>query len=55
MMQRNYSEDDVSSPIDLYGKSKYLGEQIGSNSLTLRTSIIGPEIKKMAKAFFIGP
>ena len=48
----NYSEDDVSSPIDLYGKSKYLGEQIGSNSLTLRTSIIGPEIKEDGQGLF---
>lgn len=45
-LKGNYSEDDIVSPKDLYGKSKYLGEQLGSSSLILRTSIIGPELKK---------
>jgi dTDP-4-dehydrorhamnose reductase len=37
-----YSEDSLYSPTDLYGLSKSLGEP--QNCLTLRTSIIGPEI-----------
>src|SRR5215207_3294427 len=40
----NYSEDDVPDAADLYGKSKNLGEVVGENCLTLRTSIIGHEL-----------
>jgi len=39
----NYNEDDIPDPLDLYGRSKLLGEVAGSGSLTLRTSIIGLE------------
>ncbi len=39
-----YTEDDVADAEDLYGRTKYLGEATGANSLTLRTSIIGREI-----------
>jgi dTDP-4-dehydrorhamnose reductase len=42
----NYKEEDNSDAKDLYGKSKYLGELINyDNCITLRTSIIGPELK----------
>lgn len=41
----NYSEADISDAEDLYGKSKNLGEVVGENCLTLRTSIIGPELE----------
>lgn len=42
----NYSEEDPSDAKDLYGKTKFLGELTNyNNSITLRTSIIGPEIK----------
>ncbi|MEP6705428.1 MAG: SDR family oxidoreductase [Acidobacteriota bacterium] len=40
----NYSESDIPDATDLYGKSKNLGEIVGSNCLTLRTSIIGHEL-----------
>jgi dTDP-4-dehydrorhamnose reductase len=40
----NYSEADVPDATDLYGKSKNLGEAVGPNCLTLRTSIIGHEL-----------
>jgi dTDP-4-dehydrorhamnose reductase len=40
----NYTEDDISDAVDLYGKSKYLGEVSAENCLTLRTSIIGREL-----------
>ncbi len=40
----NYSEKDISNAEDLYGRTKYLGELYRSNSLTLRTSIIGHEL-----------
>ena len=42
----NYIESDYSDAKDLYGKTKYLGELVNySNCVTLRTSIIGPELK----------
>ncbi|OCP18649.1 MULTISPECIES: SDR family oxidoreductase [unclassified Ensifer] len=40
----NYSETDEPDAKDLYGVSKYLGELHGDNCLTIRTSIIGPEL-----------
>lgn len=41
----NYSEDDFPNAIELYGKSKHLGEVVNlPGCLTLRTSIIGREI-----------
>lgn len=39
----NYSEIDIPDPIDLYGRSKLLGEVNNHNSATIRTSIIGHE------------
>lgn len=42
----NYQEKDLSDAQDLYGKTKYLGEVKESNSLTLRTSIIGRELSR---------
>ncbi len=41
-----YTEKSPSDAEDLYGKSKYLGEVHGANALTLRTSIIGHELKR---------
>lgn len=40
----NYKEEDLSNAIDLYGKSKCLGEVNYGKHLTLRTSIIGHEL-----------
>lgn len=40
-----YSEDDVPDADDLYGRSKLLGEVTGPAVMTIRTSIIGPELK----------
>ncbi len=42
----NYLENDPSDAEDIYGKTKYLGEVHESNSLTLRTSIIGRELSR---------
>jgi dTDP-4-dehydrorhamnose reductase len=39
-----YSEDDPHSPIDVYGMTKSLGEVLGPKVMTLRCSIVGPEI-----------
>lgn len=41
----NYSESDNPDPVDLYGRSKLLGEVGSSGVLTIRTSIIGREIE----------
>lgn len=41
----NYKESQNPDPIDLYGRSKLLGEVINDNSTTIRTSIIGHEYK----------
>lgn len=41
----NYTEDDIPDPVDLYGRSKLVGE-VGAPALTLRTSIIGPELSR---------
>lgn len=40
-LRGNYSEIDNPDPVDLYGRSKLLGELNRSGCLTLRTSIIG--------------
>jgi dTDP-4-dehydrorhamnose reductase len=42
----NYVETDASDAADLYGKSKFLGEVDAAPALTLRTSIIGPELTR---------
>jgi dTDP-4-dehydrorhamnose reductase len=39
-----YTEEDPSDAEDLYGRSKFLGEVVVANALTLRTSIIGREL-----------
>lgn len=39
-----YKETDIPDPIDLYGRTKLLGEVETPNCLTLRTSIIGREL-----------
>uniref|UniRef100_UPI0040470F2B sugar nucleotide-binding protein n=1 Tax=Aliarcobacter sp. TaxID=2321116 RepID=UPI0040470F2B len=41
----NYTEKDSSNADDLYGKTKYLGEVHYPHCITLRTSIIGHELK----------
>jgi dTDP-4-dehydrorhamnose reductase len=42
--QGGYSEDDEPDPIDLYGRTKLLGETPYDHTLTIRTSIIGREL-----------
>lgn len=41
----SYLESHNPDPIDLYGRSKLIGEVIDQNTITLRTSIIGHELK----------
>jgi dTDP-4-dehydrorhamnose reductase len=46
-----YREVDVADAEDLYGKSKLLGEVTSDPHLTLRTSIIGPELSRATGLF----
>lgn len=41
----NYNESDPSNAEDLYGRTKYLGEVSYPHCITIRTSIIGHELK----------
>jgi dTDP-4-dehydrorhamnose reductase len=41
----SYTEDDSPDAFDLYGRSKLLGEVDGENNLTIRTSMIGRELR----------
>lgn len=47
-----YSETDFKDARDTYGLSKALGEVEYDNHLTLRTSIIGPELKENGEGLF---
>lgn len=42
----SYSEADVPDAEDLYGRSKLLGEVVGGHAITLRTSMIGRELRE---------
>ena len=42
----HYTEADQSDAEDLYGRSKFLGEVAEPNALTLRTSMIGRELRQ---------
>jgi len=44
--QGRYKEEDFPDAYDLYGRTKLLGEVVGQNSITLRTSIIGHELNR---------
>lgn len=41
----NYTEDDIPDGTSIYAQSKQLGEINSDKHLTIRTSIIGPELK----------
>ncbi|MDQ7092673.1 SDR family oxidoreductase [Desulfosporosinus sp. PR] len=41
----SYTEEDFSNAPDLYGRTKFLGEVTSPHCVTLRTSIIGHELK----------
>lgn len=42
----NYTEEDIPDPLDLYGRTKLLGEVAEAGCVTLRTSIIGLELSR---------
>jgi len=39
-----YTEEDPSDALDLYGRTKFLGETAGAGALTIRSSVIGREL-----------
>lgn len=47
-----YTEADFRDADDVYGRSKALGEIINDRDLTLRTSIVGPELKMNGEGLF---
>lgn len=47
----SYSEDATPNALDYYGKTKGLGEVFSKNSLTLRSSMIGPELFNKTELF----
>lgn len=47
-----YQESDFRDADDVYGRGKALGEINSEKHLTLRTSIIGPELKKNGEGLF---
>ena len=51
-LKGEYIETDIKTAQDIYGLSKSLGEIIDDKNLTLRTSIIGPELKNNGEGLF---
>ena len=47
----SYSEDAIPNALDYYGKTKGLGEVFSKNALTLRSSMIGPELFNKTELF----
>lgn len=48
----HYTEEDFRDADDVYGRSKALGEINNERDLTIRTSIIGPELKENGEGLF---
>lgn len=48
----HYVETDLPSETGMYGSSKSMGEIINERNLTIRTSIIGPELKSNSTGLF---
>jgi len=47
----NYIETDYHDAVDVYGKSKSVGEVPSANMMNLRVSIIGPEVDRSTSLF----
>ena len=50
-LRGNYSETDAHDPLDVYGKSKSLGEIPSESVMHLRCSLIGPELGRSSLFF----
>lgn len=48
----HYTETDFRDADDVYGRSKALGEIVNAKDLTIRTSIVGPELKRDGEGLF---
>ena len=48
----NYTEEDLKDGIGFYAQSKALGELVNEKDLTIRTSIIGPELNESGIGLF---
>ena len=47
-----YAEDDVPDETSYYGRTKFLGEVTAGIHLSMRTSIVGPELKESGIGLF---
>lgn len=47
-----YKDTDEKDALDVYGMTKNLGEVINERDLTIRTSIVGPELKENGEGLF---
>lgn len=52
-LKGDYTEDEIPDGTSVYAQSKQLGEIISNRHLTIRTSIIGPELKKDGVGLFL--
>ncbi|WP_176345134.1 sugar nucleotide-binding protein [Priestia aryabhattai] len=52
-LKGNYTESDIPDGTSIYAQSKQLGEIINDKHLTIRTSIIGPELKENGIGLFL--
>lgn len=52
-LKGEYTEDDFPDGTSVYSQSKQLGEIISDKHLTIRTSIIGPELKEDGIGLFL--
>ena len=50
--KKPYKENDIKDGLDVYAKTKSLGEIIENQHLTIRTSVIGPELKRDGEQLF---
>ena len=50
--KKPYKESDIKDGLDVYAKTKSLGEIIENQHLTIRTSVIGPELKQDGEQLF---
>jgi dTDP-4-dehydrorhamnose reductase len=48
----HYADMDAKDALDTYGMTKNLGEIVDDHNLTIRTSIIGPELKENGEGLF---
>ncbi|MDN4073665.1 dTDP-4-dehydrorhamnose reductase family protein [Fictibacillus terranigra] len=52
-MDGNYTEYDIPDGTSVYAQTKHMGEIVSGKHLTIRTSIIGPELKEEGIGLFL--